>query len=121
MKFLIDAQLPPVLKYVFHNHGFEAIHTLDLPNANNTSDADIASLASTKDYVVVTKDKDFYNSFLLKRQPKKLILVTVGNTRIKKLKQIFEDNFEALIQAIEKNNLIIIGNSFLNIPANPQD
>lgn len=31
MKFLIDAQLPPVLKFVFSNRGYEAYHTLDLP------------------------------------------------------------------------------------------
>jgi predicted nuclease of predicted toxin-antitoxin system len=35
MKFLIDAQLPPVLKFVFRAHGHDAIHSLDLPLKND--------------------------------------------------------------------------------------
>ena len=30
MKFLLDAQLPPSLKQVFRDNGYDCIHTLDL-------------------------------------------------------------------------------------------
>ncbi len=114
MKFLIDAQLPPVLKFVFHARGFHAIHTLDLPEANDTKDIDICALAIKENYVVVTKDKDFYNSFLLKQQPQKLVLVRTGNIRIKDLKRLFDKNFDILITSLTHKNLVIIGLDYIN-------
>lgn len=45
MKFLIDAQLLSVLKTVFQEEGFEALHTKDLPNKNITSDYDITKFS----------------------------------------------------------------------------
>lgn len=109
MKFLIDAQLPPVLKFVFTNRGYEAIHTLDLPQKNDTSDHQILEIAIENNYILITKDKDFYNSFLLKRQPDKLIMVKAGNIRIKELKNIFEQNFDKLIQLLKYKDLVIVG------------
>lgn len=109
MKFLIDAQLPPVLKFVFSNRGYEAYHTLDLPKKNNTSDLEILQFMEETDYVLITKDKDFYDSFVLKHQPKKLILVRVGNIKIKDLKAIFENNFDKLLKLINYKDLVIVG------------
>ncbi len=109
MKFLIDAQLPPALKFVFLNRGYEAYHTLDLPRQNDTSDQEILVLAEKEGYVVITKDKDFYNSFVLKHQPKKLILVRVGNIRIKDLKAVFENNFDKLLHLLNYKDLVIVG------------
>jgi predicted nuclease of predicted toxin-antitoxin system len=36
MKFLIDAQLPRRLAHQLRTAGFEAIHTLDLPQGNRS-------------------------------------------------------------------------------------
>ena len=41
MKFLVDAQLPRRLARWLHAEGHEAIHTSDLPEANQTGDATI--------------------------------------------------------------------------------
>jgi predicted nuclease of predicted toxin-antitoxin system len=109
MKFLIDAQLPPALKFVFSSRGYEACHTLDLPLKNDTPDQEIVALAEREGYIVITKDKDFYNSFVLKHQPEKLILVRVGNIRIKDLKAIFENNFDKLLHLLNHKDLVIVG------------
>ena len=45
MKFLVDAQLPRRLVKRFREAGFEAIHTLDLPMGNRTSDIEINALS----------------------------------------------------------------------------
>jgi predicted nuclease of predicted toxin-antitoxin system len=45
MKFLVDAQLPKSLCLFLHSKGYDAIHTLDLPEGNATSDADINQLS----------------------------------------------------------------------------
>nr|VFK36751.1 MAG: Mut7-C RNAse domain-containing protein [Candidatus Kentron sp. SD]VFK40337.1 MAG: Mut7-C RNAse domain-containing protein [Candidatus Kentron sp. SD]VFK80005.1 MAG: Mut7-C RNAse domain-containing protein [Candidatus Kentron sp. SD] len=59
MKFLVGAQLPRRLADWLHAQGFDAIHTLDMPLANATSDKDIVDLADREGRIVVTKDDDF--------------------------------------------------------------
>ncbi len=60
MKFIIDAQLPKTLAALLYSKGYEANHTLDLPNKNKTSDSDILEIALTGNYIVITKDDDFF-------------------------------------------------------------
>jgi len=68
VKFLIDAQLPRRLARRLGTVGHDAVHTLDLPAGNRTTDAEICRLANLDDRVVVTKDADFVNSYLLSRR-----------------------------------------------------
>lgn len=77
MKFLIDAQLPRGLTVHFRHAGFEAIHTLDLPDGNRTTDRTINELSVKEQYIVVTKDSDFVGSFYLSREPWKLLPVAL--------------------------------------------
>lgn len=88
MRFIIDAHLPRQLVQVFTDLGHEAIHTSALPGGNATPDRDIAIVAA-KDGVVVSKDGDFYHSFLLYRQPQKMIHVKVGNMRLRAVAELF--------------------------------
>lgn len=73
MKFLIDAQLPRRLARRLRAAGHDAIHTLDLPAGNRTTDAEICRIADSDGRAVVTKDADFVSSFMLVR-----ILETAG-------------------------------------------
>ena len=79
MNFLIDAQLPRRLSRRLREAGHDALHTLDLPGGNRTPDTEINAIALRDNRVVITKDADFVNSFLLLGQPGKLVLVSTGN------------------------------------------
>jgi predicted nuclease of predicted toxin-antitoxin system len=79
MRFLIDAQLPRRLVAQLRQAGHDAIHTLDLPEGNRTTDRIINELSIKEHYIVVTKDSDFVESFLLTREPWKLLLISTGN------------------------------------------
>ncbi|NOU43165.1 MAG: hypothetical protein HOO87_06285 [Methyloglobulus sp.] len=50
--------------------------------------------------VVITKDADFVNSFLVSKQPYKLLLVSTGNIANKELKDIFTKNVPQIISAL---------------------
>lgn len=76
MNFLIDAQLPRRLAWKLRELGHDVLHTLDLPSGNRTPDKEINAVALRDGRVVVTKDADFVNSFLLLGQPGKLVLVS---------------------------------------------
>ena len=79
MKLLIDAQLPRRLAHQLRAAGFETIHTLDFPDGNRTTDQTLITFSLTEQCVVVTKDFDFVESFLLRHEPWKLLLVSTGN------------------------------------------
>lgn len=101
MKFLIDAQLPRRLVERFREAGFEAIHTLNLPLANRTTDTEINALSIREQYVVVTKDADFVNSFHLHGQPYKLLLVSTGNIENAELEALFIANMKLVSEAFD--------------------
>ncbi|NJP07588.1 MAG: DUF5615 family PIN-like protein [Chloroflexaceae bacterium] len=81
MNVLLDAHLPRRLVAIFRPAGHDAIHPLDLPDGNATSDAAILAVADREQRVVVTKDTDFLDALLLQGWPEKLLLITTGNIK----------------------------------------
>lgn len=79
MKFLVDAHLPQRLARLLQQLGHDVLHTLDLPEQNRTSDETLNQIALDDRRVIITKDSDFVDSFLLFRRPPKLLLVSTGN------------------------------------------
>lgn len=79
MNFLVDAQLPRRLAYRLRELGHSATHTLDLPHQNRTTDAEICEISVRERRVVITKDADFVDTFLLIGKPYKLLLISTGN------------------------------------------
>ena len=51
--------------------------------------------------IVITKDTDFVNSFLVSGVPYKLLLVSTGNVNNRDLEGIFAKNLSALLGALE--------------------
>ncbi len=106
MKFLIDAQLPKKLAFLFEKVGCDTLHTLDLPNQNFTKDCQINKISIDEKRVVVSKDLDFIESLLISNKPYKLLAVSTGNITNKKLFELFERNIEQIILLFQDNRLI---------------
>jgi len=79
MKFIVDAQLPKSVSDYVCTRGYDCIQTLQLPNKNETSDKERISICTEEKRVVITKDSDFLESFIVNGKPEKLILVKTGN------------------------------------------
>ena len=90
MKFLVDAQLPRRIAAWLTSRGHDALHTLDLPRRNLSSDADVCAIADGEDRVVVTKDDDFVRSLLLQDAPHRLLLIATGNISNNDLIDLFD-------------------------------
>ena len=110
MKFIVDAHLPMVLVKWLRNKGFDAIHTRELPNKNETEDITIIELSVNEQRVVITKDNDFLEYYWLKGEPHKLIMITTGNIVNKELLMLFERNFELLIELLKDQNIVEMSN-----------
>ena len=100
MKFLVDAQLPRRLCHGLRKCGHDVVHTLDLPLGNRTSDAEIIRIADTEDRVVFTKDDDFVQSFLLRNQPRRLVLIATGNIGNAELSRLIAAALPAMVEAL---------------------
>ena len=98
MKFLIDAQLPMQIVNLLENLGCDVIHTKNLPLKNETPDSEINKLSILEQRIVITKDKDFLDSFLIKQEPYKLLLITTGNISNKQIEQLFLQNITQIIE-----------------------
>ena len=113
MKFLIDAQLPRRLVFRLRDAGHEAIHTLDLPLGNRTTDVVINDLSAREGYVVVTKDADFVNSFHLYQKPYKLLLISTGNISNSELEALFASNLETIAGGFGHSTFLELNRSSL--------
>jgi predicted nuclease of predicted toxin-antitoxin system len=88
MKLLVDAQLPRRMAGWFSRAGHDAVHTLDLPDGNRTTDEQVIDRAEQDGRVVVSKDADFVNSHLVSGRPSRLLLVSTGNISNAELEQL---------------------------------
>lgn len=106
MKFLVDAQLPARLVRQLNEASHDAIHTLDLPERNRTTDSEIAGVADAEDRIVVSKDSDFRASHLLRGAPARLLVVSTGNITNRDLIALFHDHLPELVAAFQTARLV---------------
>lgn len=106
MNFLVDAQLPRRIAWLLREQGHDALHTLDLPEGNRTTDAAIVELSVREGRVVVTKDSDFVDSFILRHEPEKLLLITTGNITNVDLERVLLPNLLLIVAAFETADFI---------------
>ena len=108
MKFIIDAQLPKSLASLFIEKGYDVIHTLELPKGNKTTDEEIIQLSLKEKKIVISKDYDFFDRYLQKVEPHKLIYLTTGNIKNKDLIALFERNLDKILEEIQYNFVVEI-------------
>jgi len=90
VRVLDDAQLPRRLAYFLSTLDIDAKHTLELPKQNATPDQEIIELADKEERIVVTKDSDFLDNYILQGLPQKLLIVSTGNINNNDLIRLFE-------------------------------
>lgn len=106
MNFLIDAQLPRRLAQRLREAGHDAIHTLDLPKGNRTTDDEINEVSLREQRVVITKDADFVSTFVLKDRPYKLLVISTGNITNAALEALFVPNIPPLVAALQTHRYV---------------
>ena len=113
MKFLVDAHLPRQIVRRLRELGLDAIHTLDMPSANRTSDAEICDIAASENRIVVTKDADFVHSFVLHHRPPKLLLISTGNISNDELEALLLPLIPAIVTAFDTASFVELNRTSL--------
>lgn len=117
MRFLIDAQLPRRLAYRLREARHDAVHTLDLPNGNRTTDTEINRISEQEKRVVITKDADFVNSFIIAGKPHKLLLVSTGNIINEELEALVDLRISTIVAAFQTHDFVELNRSALFVHA----
>ena len=107
MKFLVDAQLPRRLAGWLGAAGHDALHTLDLPKKNLTPDEEVIARAVQDGRIVVSKDADFVQSFLITSEPA-LLLISTGNISNADLEKLLHANLPGIEAAFASNRFVEI-------------
>jgi predicted nuclease of predicted toxin-antitoxin system len=115
MNVLLDAHLPRRLVATFRAAGHDAIHTLDLPDGNATSDAEILAAAERDQRVVVTKDTDFVDTLLVQGRPAKLLLITTGNIDNATLEHLLRQALPAIAAGFAQHTYLELSRTSLII------
>lgn len=107
MKFLVDAQLPRRFANWLNDAGHDALHTLDLPRQNLTPDHEVIARAKQDGRVVVSKDADFVQSFLIAGDPA-LLLISTGNISNADLEKVLRANLRGIETAFASSRFVEI-------------
>jgi predicted nuclease of predicted toxin-antitoxin system len=108
LKFLIDTQLPPKLSRFFRDKGFNAIHTTHFENGHLFQDFQIIDISIKEQRIIITKDSDFFDNFILKGSPPKVLLLQVGNISNIDLIELFEKYFNKIVDYFNNDFDLII-------------
>ena len=115
MKFLVDAQLPRRLANWLNRAGFDATHTLDLPDQNRSTDEQILEVIEREQRVLISKDDDFVNSHLVSGRPAKLLLISTGNICNRDLEQLLVPLIPGIAGDLKTHSFIELGRAGLVI------
>jgi predicted nuclease of predicted toxin-antitoxin system len=109
MNFLVDAQLPRRMTAWLTAAGCDAIHTLDLPDGNRTTDEQLNDVANREQRVVVTKDADFVDSHVLRGRPAKLLLISTGNISNRDLEALMVPLIPDIVREFQAHSFLELG------------
>ncbi|MCU0419816.1 MAG: DUF5615 family PIN-like protein [Cyclobacteriaceae bacterium] len=106
MRFLLDAQLPPVLSKVLCGLGHDCRHITDWSDGEKWHDKYVSEQADREKRLLVTKDLDFYHRHMAFGSPRIRWLLTTGNGKKSVLCHLFRKHPEQLQQAFESSALV---------------
>jgi len=110
LRFFVDTQLPPSLADFFKRRGFDATHVVDYPLGALTSDNEIITIATKENRIVVSKDIDFFDHYILKNYSPAILLLQLGNIKNRDLFVFLDNNLDTISALFAENirRLILI-------------
>lgn len=108
LRFIVDTQLPPKLAKLLASWGFDSIHTTFFPNGHLLSDVEITKITVAEERIVVTKDSDFLETYLLRGAPPSVLLLQFGNIDNAELALLFQINMASIQQLFESGSSLVV-------------
>ncbi len=108
MKWLVDAQLPPSLCDWFHSRSELAVHVLELKGGLTLPDDVIWSIAKQEGFIIISKDRDFFDRSILYGTPPQVVYLDVGNCSNEDLFLVLKQHWGELQYALKKGRSLVV-------------
>ena len=106
MNFLVDAQLPPALARWIVSQGHQATHVLDM-GMQTSDDPVIWERARNDKAIIISKDEDFVDHWLLSAEPVQLVWIRKGNCSNRALLAWLEPLWPDALKRLEQGEKFI--------------
>ena len=106
MNFLVDAQLPPALARWIVSQGHQATHVFDI-GLQSADDPVIWERARSQNTVIISKDEDFVDHWLLSAEPVQLVWIRKGNGANQALRAWLEPLWPDAVKRLEQGEKFI--------------
>jgi predicted nuclease of predicted toxin-antitoxin system len=108
MKWLVDAQLSPRLSAWLGNRGEASLHVSEIEGGLRLSDDKLWDYAGKNEYVVMSKDRDFFERSVVSGSPPQVVYLAVGNCSTEKLLDILEQYWNKIQQALVRESPLVV-------------
>lgn len=105
MKCIVDTQLPPRLSHFLNERHIDSTHTSGYEKAQYLSDKEIREIAVSEDRIIITKDSDFFDFYMVKSFPPKVLLLQLGNISNRDLLDYFRKNIAMISAEFDKKDV----------------
>jgi predicted nuclease of predicted toxin-antitoxin system len=107
MKFLCDVHISFKVKSFLQSKNFYCVHVNEILQGDKTADSVIADYCNKNGLIIITKDEDFVNSYLLKKLPAKLVKVNLGNISTAMLVEVLEKALPIIMSLNERESFLL--------------
>jgi predicted nuclease of predicted toxin-antitoxin system len=108
VKWLVDAQLPPSLCDWVRERNDDAIHVSEISDGLSLQDETIWNLAKREEFVIISKDRDFFERSIVFGSPPQVVHLDVGNCSNEKLYSLLHQHWGEIRYAIRKEKSLIV-------------
>lgn len=114
MRLLCDVHISYRIVNFLKQYADQVIHVNNILDKWYTTDQAICTYADSHDFIVISKDKDFKHSHLVRLSPKKLLLVSLGNLSNEQLISTLASAISVLEEENKKPSFFIeLNNEFV--------
>jgi predicted nuclease of predicted toxin-antitoxin system len=108
MRFLCDVHITIKLSKRLQELGHQSEHVNNILDQWHTLDEDIIKYVDAHQGILVTKDQDFRNRYILNKTPQKLIKINLGNISNEVLMNVVEKHIELISEVNKKHKTYMI-------------
>lgn len=107
MRFLCDVHISYKIKKFLLSKDCYCIHINEILEGDRTDDRTIGTYCSRENLILITKDEDFIDSYLLKKSPSKLLKINLGNISTKKLIVLINEALPILENVYSRSHFLV--------------
>ena len=107
MKFICDIHISYRVRNFLQKQGYAALHINDVLDKWITKDINICQYADENNLIIITKDFDFIDFYYIRKSPRKLLKITLGNIATDRLIQLIAEALPLIQKVSDRSHFLI--------------